>query len=118
MHCMHDCSLKTVVLTMWGNAAEAAGREIEELVQQAPVVAITACRVSSYNGVSGTLLGSCHARCMLRRSSSWQHPNFRCFAFELCCLWPVPPTFCYCFPCPWCSEQPAAQRCSDQPGRA
>lgn len=47
-----DQSLKTVVLTMWGNAAEAAGREIEELVQQAPVVAITACRVSSYNGVS------------------------------------------------------------------
>lgn len=47
------CSLKTVVVTLWGSSAEGVGRELEEQAEAAPVVAISACRVSSYNGVSG-----------------------------------------------------------------
>ncbi len=47
------CSLKTVVVTLWGATAEGPGRELEEQADAAPVVAISSCRVSSYNGVSG-----------------------------------------------------------------
>lgn len=52
---LFGCSLKTVGLTMWGTAAEGVGRELEELAESAPVLAISACKVSSYNGVSGAL---------------------------------------------------------------
>lgn len=50
------CSLKTVVVTLWGSTAEGPGKELEEQAEMAPVVAISSCRVSSYNGVSGDAL--------------------------------------------------------------
>lgn len=52
--CVAHRSLKTVVVTLWGATAEGPGRELEEQGGAAPVVAISSCRVSSYNGVSGT----------------------------------------------------------------
>jgi replication factor A1 len=51
-----DQGLKTVTLTLWGGAAENAGAELEALATTNPVVAISACRVSSYNGVSVSAL--------------------------------------------------------------
>lgn len=42
-----------MVVTLWGSTAEGPGRELEEQAGSAPVVAISSCRVSSYNGVSG-----------------------------------------------------------------
>jgi replication factor A1 len=49
---------------MWGNTAEGVGRELEEAAiaaeqagQAPPVVAISSCRVSSYNGVSVSSVG-------------------------------------------------------------
>ncbi|KAL4439681.1 hypothetical protein ABPG75_002682 [Micractinium tetrahymenae] len=51
-----DQSLKTVVVTLWGSSAEDPGRELEQLAEAAPVVAISSCRVSSYNGVSVSTL--------------------------------------------------------------
>ncbi|KAI7845557.1 hypothetical protein COHA_000848 [Chlorella ohadii] len=47
-----DQGLKTVVVTLWGATAEGPGRELEEQADATPVVAISSCRVSSYNGVS------------------------------------------------------------------
>ncbi|GAB4813811.1 hypothetical protein N2152v2_000857 [Parachlorella kessleri] len=51
-----DQSLKTVVVTLWGSAAEVTGLEVEAAAADSPVVAISACRVSSYNGVSVSAL--------------------------------------------------------------
>ena len=42
-----------MVVTLWGSTAEGPGQQLEGLAGQAPIAAITACRVSSYNGVSG-----------------------------------------------------------------
>ena len=53
-------SLKTVVVTLWGGTAEGPGRELEEQAGVAPVVAISSCRVSSYNGVSGMPVPGCN----------------------------------------------------------
>ena len=39
-----------MVVTLWGNAAEVTGLEVEAQAADNPVVAISACRVSSYNG--------------------------------------------------------------------
>lgn len=46
-----------MVVTLWGATAEGPGGELEEAAVAAPVVAISSCRVSSYNGVSGALRG-------------------------------------------------------------
>ncbi|PSC74786.1 Replication A 70 kDa DNA-binding subunit isoform A [Micractinium conductrix] len=49
-----DQSLKNVTVTLWGSAAEGAGRELEDAAASGGtlVMAISSCRVSSYNGVS------------------------------------------------------------------
>ncbi len=41
-------SLKTVTLTLWGRVAEDQGGLLEAL--DAPVLAISACRVTNFNG--------------------------------------------------------------------
>lgn len=46
----HPSSLKTVVVTLWGAMAEDKGAEIEAAAGDNPVLAISACRVSSFNG--------------------------------------------------------------------
>lgn len=58
-----DQSLKTVTLTLWGATAEGAGAEIETLANvggEAPIIAVSACRVGSYNGVSVSSLQRSH----------------------------------------------------------
>ena len=55
-----DAGLKTVTVTLWGSTAEGVGAELEAAVaggSHHPVVAISSCRVSSYNGVSVSTLG-------------------------------------------------------------
>ena len=49
-----DDSLKTVSLTLWGEKAEVDGEKINAMLQagQHPVVAVSGCRVGSYNGVT------------------------------------------------------------------
>jgi len=49
-----DSTTKTVSVTLWGEKAESEGEKLHCLLQggEHPVVAISACRVSSYNGVS------------------------------------------------------------------
>ena len=47
-----------MVLTLWGPTAEGAGQELEDALAAAGgsggvVAAISSCRVSSYNGISG-----------------------------------------------------------------
>ena len=44
-------SNKTVALTLWGAAAEGAGADLEATAAAGPVVSISHCRVSDYNGV-------------------------------------------------------------------
>lgn len=53
---------KTVVVTLWGNLAETVGEQLHSLVSNAsnPIVAISSCRVSSYNGVSVSTLTRSH----------------------------------------------------------
>lgn len=47
-----------MTVTLWGTAAESTGQEIADAVSagQHPVVAVSQCRVSSYNGVSVSTL--------------------------------------------------------------
>jgi replication factor A1 len=54
-----DTARKTVTVTLWGSTAEGVGAELEAAAagSHKPVVAISACRVSSYNGVSVSTLG-------------------------------------------------------------
>lgn len=49
-----DESLKTVQLTLWGEKAEIEGEKLHAMVQagQCPVLAVSGCRVGSYNGVT------------------------------------------------------------------
>jgi replication factor A1 len=49
-----DKSLKSVGITLWGGLAEGVGSEIESEVKGGsnPVVAISSCKVSGYNGIS------------------------------------------------------------------
>jgi replication factor A1 len=51
---MADDSLKTVTLTLWGEKAEQDGEMLNTMLQagQTPVLAVSACRVGSYNGVT------------------------------------------------------------------
>lgn len=53
-----DTGLKTVTVTLWGSTAEGVGAELEAAAAGAhrPIVAISSCRVSSYNGVSVSTL--------------------------------------------------------------
>lgn len=44
-------SLKTVSLTLWGESAEEQGATIE--AEDAPVIIVTSCRVTEYNGELG-----------------------------------------------------------------
>jgi len=54
-----DSACKTVTITLWGATAEGVGSELEAAAagSHKPVVAISSCRVSSYNGVSVSTLG-------------------------------------------------------------
>lgn len=54
-----DSARKTVTVTLWGSTAEGVGSELEAAAagSHKPVVAISSCRVSSYNGVSVSTLG-------------------------------------------------------------
>ncbi|KAL3141009.1 hypothetical protein ABBQ32_005523 [Trebouxia sp. C0010 RCD-2024] len=45
-----DTSQKTVTMTLWGETAQDKGALLE--AQDCPVITVTACRVSDYNGVS------------------------------------------------------------------
>lgn len=49
------CSGKTVTVTLWGTAAEAAGAELEALTH--PLVSLSSCRVTDYNGATGPCCG-------------------------------------------------------------
>ena len=53
-----DRGLKTVNVTLWGSLAEGVGSEMETVAagMHRPVVAISSCRVSSYNGISVSTL--------------------------------------------------------------
>lgn len=59
---MVDRDLKTVTITMWSPAAENVGGELETAFNSSPgveapvVLAISSCRISSYNGVSASTL--------------------------------------------------------------
>lgn len=44
------CSKKTVAITLWGNAAEEAGGTLESLEGTHPVLSISNCRVTDFNG--------------------------------------------------------------------
>lgn len=55
-----DQSAKSVALTLWGALAEGVGAELEALSAaggEAPILAVSACRVSSYNGEPQPRLG-------------------------------------------------------------
>jgi replication factor A1 len=60
-----DASGKSVVLTLWGEAAEGAGGAVEAAVAAAaaagsatpPILSVSHCRVSDFNGVSISALG-------------------------------------------------------------
>ena len=45
---MGECSQKTVTMTLWGETAQDKGSLLE--AQDCPVITVTACRVSDYNG--------------------------------------------------------------------
>lgn len=49
-----DSSAKTVVLTLWGERAETDGEKLNTMLMggENPILATSACRVSSYNGVT------------------------------------------------------------------
>lgn len=49
-----DRGLKSVAVTLWGERADSEGEKLSSMVAagEHPVVAISSCRVSSYNGVS------------------------------------------------------------------
>lgn len=49
-----DSTLKTVVLTLWGERADTEGNALNTLLNEgkSPILAASACRVSSYNGVT------------------------------------------------------------------
>ncbi len=49
-----DESLKTVSLTLWGEKAESDGEKLSAMLEagQHPVLAVSSCRVGSYNGVT------------------------------------------------------------------
>lgn len=49
-------SKKTVTLTLWGPTAEGLGAELESRAAQHPVLSVSACRVSAFNGVSVSTL--------------------------------------------------------------
>lgn len=49
--CLCPCSGKTVTVTLWGAAAEEAGAELEALTH--PLVSLSSCRVTDYNGAAG-----------------------------------------------------------------
>ena len=51
---MCPCSGKTVTVTLWGTAAEEAGAELEALTH--PLVSLSSCRVTDYNGATGLFL--------------------------------------------------------------
>ena len=45
---MIECSQKTVTMTLWGETAQEKGPLLE--AQDCPIIIVTACRVSDYNG--------------------------------------------------------------------
>lgn len=45
-----------MVLTLWGNMAEGIGAEIEAQAAENPILAVSHCRVSAFNGVSVSAL--------------------------------------------------------------
>lgn len=49
-----DSSLKTVILTLWGERADVEGDALNSMLTNGknPILAASACRVSSYNGVT------------------------------------------------------------------
>ncbi|KAL6771853.1 RFA3 [Auxenochlorella protothecoides x Auxenochlorella symbiontica] len=51
-----DQGKKTVTLTLWGPTAEGLGAELESRAAQHPVLSVSACRVSAFNGVSVSTL--------------------------------------------------------------
>ena len=60
-----DQGLKTVTLTLWDKNAEAIGDQLEAAIAGsggAVIVAVSSCRVSSYNGVSLSTLGRSSVR--------------------------------------------------------
>ena len=55
------CSNKTVSLTLWGAAAETTGADLEATAAAGPVVSISRCRISDYNGMLMCLLAATHS---------------------------------------------------------
>lgn len=62
VHCC-CCSKKTVALTLWGAAAEEAGGNLEALEGTNPVLSVSSCRVTDYNGALALTNFKLHVLC-------------------------------------------------------
>jgi hypothetical protein len=48
-----NCSKKTVVVSLWNDLAKKEGQELLDNVDNGPIIAVRAAKVSDFSGMSG-----------------------------------------------------------------